>query len=89
MMRTRTHSFEPRDVEISEDDSPSHEERLASWRFLKQIEVNQTLTALYFIIEASRWQRSKGEDGPMREAVGSFQSILYSHLLATDPDDSS
>lgn len=89
MMRTRTHSFEPRDVEISEDGSPSQDQRLASWRFLKQIEVNQTLTALYLIIEASRWQRSKGEDGSMREAVGSFQSILCSRLSATDLDDCS
>ena len=57
---------------MSEDDSPSQEEKLASWRFLKQIEVNQTLTALYLIVEASRWQWSKGEHGPMQEAVGSF-----------------
>ena len=55
-----------------EDGSLSQDEKIASWRFLKQIEVNQTLTALYLIVEASRWQRSKGEHGSMREAVGSF-----------------
>lgn len=57
---------------MSEDISPSQDEKLASWRFLKQIEVNQTLTALYLIVETSRWQCAKGEDGSMREAVGSF-----------------
>ena len=55
---------------MSEDDSPSRDEKIASWRFLRQIEVNQTLTALYLIIEASRWQRSKGEDEVMRNFVG-------------------
>lgn len=55
---------------MSEDGSPSRDEKIASWRFLRQIEVNQTLTALYLIIEASRWQHSKGEDGFMRESIG-------------------
>lgn len=65
------------DVEMSEDGSPSQDEKLASWRFLRQIEVNQTLTALYLIIETGRWQRSKGNDGSMREAVASLgPSIL-------------
>ncbi|KAL9064010.1 MAG: hypothetical protein Q9161_009143 [Pseudevernia consocians] len=68
------------DVEISEDGSPSQDHRLASWRFLKQIEVNQTLTALYLIIEASRWQCSKGEDGPMREAVASLGPCILTVL---------
>ena len=73
MIRTRANSSDFRDVEMSEDNSSSQDEKLASWRFLRQIEVNQTLTVLYLIIEASRWQRSKGEDGSMREAVGSFR----------------
>lgn len=72
MIWTLIDSFEPRDVEMLEDGSLSQDEKIASWRFLKQIEVNQTLTALYLIVEASRWQRSKGEHGSMREAVGSF-----------------
>lgn len=58
-----------------EDGPSSQDEKLASWRFLRQIEVNQTLTALYLIIEASRWQRSKGEDGSMRKALGSFNQF--------------
>ena len=71
-----TNSFEPRDTEVSEDGSPSQDEKIASWRFLRQIEVNQTLTALYLIIEAGRWQHSKGEDGSLREAVGLFRSTM-------------
>ena len=69
---------------MSEDDSPSRDEKIASWRFLRQIEVNQTLTALYLIVEASRWQRSKGEDEVMRDSVGLFNSVLLSHFLAAD-----
>ena len=61
---------------MSEDDSPSRDEKIASWRFLRQIEVNQTLTALYLIIEASRWQRSKGQDEKMRDSVGLFKSAM-------------
>ena len=71
-------SFEPRDAEVLEDGSPSQDEKVASWRFLRQIEVNQTLTALYLIVEAGRWQHVKGEDESMREAVGQFKSIVYS-----------
>lgn len=67
---------------MSEDSSSSQDEKLASWRFLRQIEVNQTLTVLYLIIEASRWQCSKGEDGSMQEAVGSFRSTLRSRFSA-------
>lgn len=69
---------------MSEDGSPSRDEKIASWRFLRQIEVNQTLTALYLIIEASRWQHSKGEDGFMRESIGWFKSTMHSHFLAAD-----
>lgn len=72
---------------MSEDGSPSQDEKLASWRFLRQIEVNQTLTALYLIIETGRWQRSKGNDGSMREAVGPFRSTLCSRLSAADAHD--
>lgn len=68
---------------MSEDDSPSRDEKVASWRFL-QIEVNQTLTALYLIIEASRWQHSKGEDGFMRESIGWFKSSMHSRFLVAD-----
>ena len=59
---------------MSEDGSPSQDEKIASSRFLRQIEVNQTLTVLYLIIEAGRWQHSKGEDGSMQEAIGWFRS---------------
>ena len=69
---------------MSEDDSPSRDEKIASWRFLRQIEVNQTLTALYLIIEASRWQRSKGENEVMRNFVGWFRSAMLSHFSAAD-----
>ena len=84
MTSAPTHLCEPRDAELSEDVSPSRDEKLASWRFLRQIEVNQTLTTLYFIIEASRWQHSKGEDRSMREAVGSFSPTMSSRLLIAD-----
>lgn len=84
MVWIRIDSFEPRDAEILEDGSPSQDERLASWRFLRQIEVNQTLTALYLVIEVSRWQRSKGEDGSMQEAVGVFSSTMWSRVSAAD-----
>ena len=69
---------------MSEDDSPSRDEKIASWRFLRQIEVNQTLTALYLIIESSRWQRSEGEDKVMRDSVGSFNSAMLSDFSAAD-----
>lgn len=69
---------------MSGDDSPSRDEKIASWRFLRQIEVNQTLTALYLIIEASRWQRSKGDDEVMRDTVGLFNSAILSHFSAAD-----
>ena len=74
---------------MSEDGSPSQDEKVASWRFLRQIEVNQTLTALYLIIEAGRWQRSKGEEGPMREAIGLFRSIICTRFSAADNHDCS
>ena len=80
----KTKSFEPRDVELPEDGSPSQDEKLASWRFLRQIEVNQTLTVLYLIVEASRWQHSKGEDGIMREAVGLSRSTTSPPASAAD-----
>ena len=76
--------LEPRDADVSEDDSASRDEKIASWRFLRQIEVNQTLTALYLIIEASRWQRSKGEDEVMRDSVGLFKSAMLSHFSAAN-----
>lgn len=84
MMWKRAHLSAPRDAEMPEDGSSSQDEKLASWRCLKQIEVNQTLTALYLIVEASRWQSSKGKDGFMVEAVGSFRSTMYSRLSAAD-----
>ena len=59
-----------RDAEGSADVSSSQDEKISSSRFLKQIEVNQTLTALYLLVEASRWQHSKQEDAFMREAFG-------------------
>ena len=69
---------------MSEDDSPSRDEKIASWRILRQIEVNQTLTALYLIIESSRWQRSEGEDKVMRDSVGLFKSTMLSDFSAAD-----
>lgn len=74
---------------MSEDGSLPQDEKLASWRFLRQIEVNQTLTVLYLIIEAGRWQCSKGEDESMREAVGSFRSTFCSRCSAADAHDCS
>ena len=65
------------------DGSSSEEEKIASSRFLKQIEVNQTLTALYVLVEASRWQCSKYEDMKMEEAF--CMKISGQHvLLITD-----
>ena len=80
LLRALTDSFELRDAELSEDRSPSRDEKIASWRFARQIEVNQTLTILYLIVEASRWQHLKGEDGLMREAVGMFRSAICSRF---------
>ncbi|CAD6591782.1 MAG: Factor arrest protein 11 [Alectoria sarmentosa] len=68
------------DVDMSDDGPPSQDDKIASWRFLRQIEVNQTLTALYLIIEASRWQRSKGEDGSMQEAIAGIGSCILTVL---------
>ena len=69
---------------MSEDVSPSQDDKLPSWRFLRQIEVNQTLTALYLIIEAGRWQRLKGEDGSMWETVGLLRSKICSRFSGAD-----
>lgn len=69
---------------MSEDESPSRDEKVASWRFLRQIEVNQTLTALYLITEASRWQHAKGEDDFMRESIGWSKAYILLGFSAAD-----
>ena len=69
-MRALVDSFE-----LREDGPPSQEEMSAGWRFLmRQIEVNQTLTVLYLIVEAGRWQHLKGDDGPVQQAIGKSRS---------------
>jgi len=60
-------SYVFRDVDIL---SEAQDEQLSHARFLKQIEVNQTLTALYLLVEVGRWKRSKGEDMTIRATIG-------------------
>lgn len=59
-----------RDIDVVADGSGSQDEKIASLRFLKQIEVNQTLTSLYLIVEASRWQRAKQQGLEMQRNIG-------------------
>ncbi len=48
----------------------SQDQKVTSARFLKQIEVNQTLTALYLIVEGSRWQCAKGRGAMTLQTIG-------------------
>lgn len=57
--------------------SAESDENTAVLRFLNQIEVNQTLTALYLLVEVSRWQLSKQDDISMRETIGVYYSPLW------------
>lgn len=50
-------------------------EHVATLKFLQQIEVNQSLTILYTIVEAFRWQQSKIEGVTMAEDLGNIVTV--------------
>ena len=58
----------PRDYEILNDPLPMKGEEVASRRFLKHIEMNQALTALYCIVEVGRWQIVENKESSIRRA---------------------
>ena len=58
------------------DGTSSQDEKFSSSRYLKQIEVNQTLTALYLIVESTRWQCGQK---PGVSSFGTWHS-RYAHL---------
>lgn len=58
-----------RDSDMLNDTSLMKDEEIASMRFLKQIEINQALTALYCIIEVGRWQITEKKELSIRQAI--------------------
>lgn len=55
------------------------DEEMASMKFLKQIETNQVLTALYCIVEVGRWQISESKETSIRQAISMTMDPLLSH----------
>lgn len=55
------------------------DEEMASMRFLKQIEINQVLTALYCVVEVGRWQISESKETSIRQAISMTMDPLTSH----------
>ena len=64
-----------RETEKLAEVASSQDDKVASLRILKLIEVNQTLTALYLLVEASRWQNSKPEVLERQEEFGTYVFI--------------
>ena len=58
-----------RDSEMLNDTSVMKDEEVASMRFLKQVEINQTLTVFYCIIEVGRWQITEKNEPSIRQAI--------------------
>ena len=58
-----------RDLEIINDSSHMTDEEITSMRFLKQIEINQALTALYCMVEVGRWQTTEKNGSSIRQAI--------------------
>ncbi len=62
--------WRPRGSENLNDSPPMKDEEIASIRFLKQIETNQALTALYCMVEIGRWQTNEYKEVSIRQAIG-------------------
>jgi hypothetical protein len=56
------------------------DEEMASMKFLKQIETNQVLTALYCVVEVGRWQISESKETSIRQAISMTMDPLLSHI---------
>ena len=61
--------LKPRDLDRVNDPSPTTDDKMASMRFLKKIEINQALTALYCVVEIGRWQIAATKDSSIRQAM--------------------
>ena len=59
----------PRDSDMVNASSPMKDDEIASIRFLKQIEINQALTALYCMVEVGRWQIAMSKNPSIRHAI--------------------
>ena len=58
-----------READSAVDSAPLSEEDLASAKLSRFIEINQSLTALYIIIEVGRWENFQ-EKSLIRQAIG-------------------
>lgn len=46
-------------------------------RFNQQLEINQTLTALYLLVEVGRWQSTENSQYDIRELIGNIPTMLF------------
>lgn len=45
-------------------------------RFNQQLEINQTLTSLYLLVEVGRWQSTEDSQDDIGESIGNASTIL-------------